>query len=173
MRENLIGFLSSVTGAAEDVPEKYDHIRNSLARTVDAASEDLSKIEEQCKELEIDERDLAEKIRKKSQDLEQSQKRLKSLKNVRPAFMDEYEKLEMELQDHYNVYLERFRNLHYLQKELEMCEKEQSEKYLLPYDPVPRKLIFNMKRGVTVISDTSGDVIYAAASKVATEETGV
>ena len=88
----------------------------------------MSKIEEQCKELEIDERDLAEKIRKKSQDLEQSQKRLKSLKNVRPAFMDEYEKLEMELQDHYNVYLERFRNLHYLQKELEMCEKEESDK---------------------------------------------
>ena len=88
----------------------------------------MIKIEEQCKELEIDERDLAEKIRKKSQDLEQSQKRLKSLKNVRPAFMDEYEKLEMELQDHYNVYLERFRNLHYLQKELEMCKKEESDK---------------------------------------------
>ena len=42
--------------------------------------------------------------------------------------MDEYEKLEMELQDHYNVYLGRFRNLHYLQKELEMCEKEESDK---------------------------------------------
>ena len=40
--------------------------------------------------------------------------------------MDEYEKLEMELQDHYNVYLERFCNLHYLQRELEMCEKEES-----------------------------------------------
>ena len=42
--------------------------------------------------------------------------------------MDEYEKLEMELQDHYNVYLERFCNLHYLQNELEMCEKEESDK---------------------------------------------
>ena len=88
----------------------------------------MSKIEEQCKELEIDERDLSEKIIKKSQDLEQSQKRLKILKNVRPDFMDEYEKLEMELQDHYNVYLEQFRNLHYLQKEIEMCKKEDSEK---------------------------------------------
>ena len=68
--------------------------------------------------MEIDERDLAEKIRKRIQDLEQSQKRLKILKNVRPAFMDEYEKLEMELQDHYNFYLEWFRNLRYLQKEL-------------------------------------------------------
>ena len=42
--------------------------------------------------------------------------------------MDEYEKLEMEIQDQYNVYLERFSNLHYLQKELEMCEKEESDK---------------------------------------------
>ena len=66
MRERIIRFLSSVTGAAEDGPEKYDHLRNRLAQTVDAASEDLSKIEEQCKELEIDERDLAEKIRKRA-----------------------------------------------------------------------------------------------------------
>ena len=135
---------------------------------MDAASEDLSKIEEKCKELEIDERDLAEKIGEKSQDLEQSQKRLKSLKNVRPDFMDEYEKLEMERQDHYNVYLERFRNLHCLQKELEMSENEESDKYLLPYDPVPKKLISNMKRGVTGISDNTGNVISAAASKVST-----
>ena len=123
LRERVIRFLPSVTGAAEDVPEKYDHLRNSLAQTVDAVSEYLSKIEEQCKELEIDERYLPESIIKKSQDIEQSQKRLKILKNVRPAFMDKYEKLEMELQDHYNVYLERFCNLHYLQKDLEMCEK--------------------------------------------------
>ena len=128
MRERVIRFLSSVTGAAEDGPEFFDHIRNRLARTLDAASEDLRKFEEQCKELEIDERDLAEKISKKSQDLEQSQKRLKRLKNVRPAFKNEYEKLELELQDHYIVYLERFCNLHYLQKELEMCEKEESDK---------------------------------------------
>ena len=42
--------------------------------------------------------------------------------------MDEHEKPEIELQYHYNVYLERFRNLHYLQKELDMCEKEESDK---------------------------------------------
>ena len=59
LRERIIRFLSSITGAAEDGPEKYDRLRNRLAQTVDAASEDLSKIEEQCKELEIDERDLA------------------------------------------------------------------------------------------------------------------
>ena len=44
---------------------------------------------------------------------------------------------------------------------------------MLPYDHVPKKLISNMKIGVTDISDTTGDVISTAASKVATEETGV
>ena len=62
LRERVIRFLSSVTGAAEYGPEKYYHLRNSLALTVDAESEYLRKIEEQCKELEIDERDLAENI---------------------------------------------------------------------------------------------------------------
>jgi hypothetical protein len=39
---------------------------------------------------------------------------------LRPAFMDEYEKLEKELQRQYEVYLGRFRNLDYLQHELDL-----------------------------------------------------
>jgi clusterin-associated protein 1 len=34
--------------------------------------------------------------------------------------MDEYEKLEQDLQRHYDVYLERFRNLDYLEHELDV-----------------------------------------------------
>merc|ERR1712072_1043519 len=52
-------------------------------------------------------------------ELERHEKRLSSLQNVRPAFMDEYEKLEGELQKQYSVYLERFRNLDYLQADLQ------------------------------------------------------
>ena len=59
------------------------------------------------------------KIKKKKNELERHEKRLSSLQNVRPAFMDEYEKLEGELQKQYSVYLERFRNLDYLQAELQ------------------------------------------------------
>ena len=41
----------------------------------------------------------------------------------RPAFMDEYEKLEMELQKHYDCYMERHRNLSYLEHQLEEHNK--------------------------------------------------
>jgi clusterin-associated protein 1 len=55
--------------------------------------------------LASDEANLETKIEKKKQELERNQKRLTSLQNVRPAFMDEYEKLEVELQKQYEVTL--------------------------------------------------------------------
>ena len=36
--------------------------------------------------------------------------------------MDEYEKVEEDLQKQYDVYLEKFRNLAYLEQQLETCD---------------------------------------------------
>jgi len=57
------------------------------------------------------------------QDLDRNEKRLKSLSTVRPAFMDEYEKHEQELQHKYQIYLQKFRNLDYLEHELSTLNK--------------------------------------------------
>merc|ERR1719327_2601664 len=81
-----------------------------------------------CDELEHDEKNLRNRINKKQADLERNEKRLKSLQTVRPAFMDEYEKLEMDLQRQYDIYLERFRNLDYLENELDLYNKSEKEK---------------------------------------------
>lgn len=43
----------------------------------------------ECEELEADERNIDTKIKKKQDELERTEKRLKSLENVRPQFMDE------------------------------------------------------------------------------------
>ena len=51
------------------------------------------------------------KIEKKKVELERNQKRLLTLKKVRPAFMDEYEKLEAELKKVYEEYIVKFRCL--------------------------------------------------------------
>merc|ERR1712096_75247 len=56
------------------------------------------------------------------------QKQLTRLTTVRPAFMDEYEKHEAELSSLYAQYLERFRNLDYLEHELDMLNREEQEK---------------------------------------------
>lgn len=46
----------------------------------------------------------------------------------RPAFMEEYEALEQELKGVYEVYIERFRNLHYLEAELAQHQRAELEK---------------------------------------------
>ena len=79
-------------------------------------------------ELEADEKNLDSKIKKKQEELERTEKRLRSLENVRPQFMDEVEKLEKELQYHYDIYIEKYRNLDYLEFELEKYHKAEEER---------------------------------------------
>lgn len=55
------------------------------------------------------EANLESKIEKKRVELDRSQKRLLTLKKVRPAFMDEYEKLEAELKKLYEEYIVKYR----------------------------------------------------------------
>lgn len=57
-------------------------------------------------DLEADHQSLQSKISKKQAELERNEKRLASLQTVRPAFMDEYERLERELADEYDTYMQ-------------------------------------------------------------------
>ena len=72
-----------------------------------------------------DEANLEAKIEKKKAELERNNKRLKSLQNVRPAFMEEFEKLESELKRLYDVYNEKFRNLTYLEQIVDQYDRQQ------------------------------------------------
>ncbi len=60
--------------------------------------------------------------------MERTEKRLRSLENVRPQFLDEQEKLEKELQRHYDIYMEKYRNLDYLEHELETYHQNEKER---------------------------------------------
>lgn len=73
-------------------------------------------------ELDQDEKNIDVKIRKKQEELERTEKRLRSLENVKPQFVEEAEKLELELQRHYEVYMTKYRNLDYLEHELGMVK---------------------------------------------------
>jgi len=48
-------------------------------------------------------------------EVEKSDKRLKLLTGMRPSYLDEYERLEVELEKMYEMYVEKFRNLNYLE----------------------------------------------------------
>ncbi|XP_057630644.1 clusterin-associated protein 1 isoform X5 [Chionomys nivalis] len=76
-----------------------------------------------------DEANLEAKIEKRKLELERNRKRLQTLQSVRPAFMDEYEKTEEELQKQYDIYLEKFRNLAYLEQQLEDHHRMEQERF--------------------------------------------
>lgn len=48
---------------------------------------------------------------------------------LRPCFMDEYEKTEEELQKQYDIYLEKFQNLTYLEQQLEEHHRMEQERF--------------------------------------------
>ena len=58
---------------------------------------DIKKTVNMLDNVASDEANLEAKIEKKRSELERNQKRLATLQTVRPAYMDEYEKLEEEL----------------------------------------------------------------------------
>ncbi|KAJ3206713.1 Clusterin-associated protein 1 [Entophlyctis luteolus] len=79
--------------------------------------------------LSADETNLVAKIDKRKNELERAEKRLKSLQGVRPAYMDEYEKIEVELVKLYEVYMDKFRNLAYLEQQLDEHDKLEQDKF--------------------------------------------
>mmetsp|Transcript_35489 Transcript_35489/g.57414 ORF Transcript_35489/g.57414 Transcript_35489/m.57414 type:complete len:458 (-) Transcript_35489:864-2237(-) len=107
---------------------ELDEIEKSVRENVAAVLENVQNLEKMLQNLEDDQKTLDKKIEKKTAELDRNQKRLKSLATVRPAFMDEYERLEQELQKVYTVYLEKFRNVDYLEHELELYERSEQEK---------------------------------------------
>lgn len=63
---------------------------------------------------------MEERIKRRTRELEQSEKRLKGMISVKPAYQEEYERLEMEMERIYSIYIEKFRNLDYLEHMLDM-----------------------------------------------------
>ena len=100
-------------------------IDRSLSQMLTATQEEVAQLTEACTALSADEASLESKIENKAAQLERNQKRLSSLMNVRPAFMDEFDAMEQDLHRQYKHYLEQFRNLGYLENELAKYNKKE------------------------------------------------
>lgn len=75
------------------------------------------------------EQNLDARIERRRTELDRNQKRLQTLKKVRPAFMEEFEKLEVELRALYDDYLQKFRYLAYLEHLYEDAAKAEQERH--------------------------------------------
>jgi len=109
-------------------PLDIDAIEVGLTKSIASVNEQYNHYLGLIDNLSSDETNLAGKIEKKKMELERGQRRLKSLLSVRPAFMDEYQKIEEDLGTKYQHYVDKFRNLTYLEHQLEDIKRREQDK---------------------------------------------
>ncbi|KAL4617914.1 clusterin-associated protein 1 isoform X1 [Arapaima gigas] len=121
--------LREMRTAAIARPLEINETEKALRAAIKEVLENVQKTKDMLNNVSSDEVSLEAKIEKKKQELERNQKRLQTLQSVRPAFMDEYEKIEEELQKHYETYVEKFRNLSFLEQQLEDYHRMEQERF--------------------------------------------
>ena len=125
--------LKRLRQEAINKPPDIDGIGRDIQKGIKAIDDEINKTLRQLENVATDEANLETKTANRREELERLQKRLKSLNSVRPAFMDEYEIEEKKLEKLYEEYIMKFRNLTYLETQLEECHQA-SQKDLDAFD---------------------------------------
>ncbi|CAH1794147.1 unnamed protein product [Owenia fusiformis] len=107
---------------------EINEVEKGIINSVKAVENDITKTNTNLENVASDEANLEAKIEKRKGELERNQKRLATLQSVRPAYQDELERYEEELGGIYATYLEKFRNLTYLEQQLEEYNKVEQDK---------------------------------------------
>ncbi|XP_061081555.1 clusterin-associated protein 1 homolog isoform X2 [Conger conger] len=121
--------LREMRTAAIARPLEINETEKALRAAIKDVLENVQRTTDMLNNVSLDESSLEAKIDKKKQELERNQKRLQTLQSVRPAFMDEYEKIEEDLQRQYEIYVEKFRNLSFLEQQLEDYHRLEQERF--------------------------------------------
>ncbi|XP_072044616.1 clusterin-associated protein 1-like [Amphiura filiformis] len=121
--------LREMRTTAINRPLEINEIERGLKGSTKAVEHQIKKTQQMLENVASDEANLEAKIEKKKSELERNQKRLATLQSVRPAFMDEYEKLEEDLQKQYEMFIEKYRNLTYLEQQLEEYSRAEQDRF--------------------------------------------
>ncbi|XP_046888373.1 clusterin-associated protein 1 homolog [Hypomesus transpacificus] len=121
--------LREMRTAAIARPLEINETEKALRAVIKEVLENVEKTKDMLNNVSSDETSLEAKMEKRKQELERNQKRLQTLQSVRPAFMDEYEKIEEDLQKQYETYVEKFRNLRFLEQQLEDHHRLEQERF--------------------------------------------
>lgn len=106
-------------------PLEINEIEKGLKGSIQSVDKEVKKTLHMLDNTASDEANLEAKISKRRTELERAQKRLKTLESVRPAFMDEFEQLEMDLKSQYEMYLFKFRNMTFLEQQLDELKQQE------------------------------------------------
>ncbi|XP_076379260.1 clusterin associated protein 1 [Megalopta genalis] len=113
------------------VARQFDtaEIETALKNVIEGMHKEIDDTKKQIDNVKDTEQNLDGRIERRRIELDRNQKRLQTLKKVRPAFMEEFDKLEIELRSLYDDYLQKFRYLAYLEHLYEDAAKMEQERF--------------------------------------------
>ncbi|XP_017763202.1 PREDICTED: clusterin-associated protein 1 [Eufriesea mexicana] len=113
------------------VARQFDtsEIEAALKDVIENIHKEIDDTKKQIENVKDTEQNLDTRIERRRAELDRNQKRLQTLKKVRPAFMEEFEKLEVELRALYDDYIQKFRYLAYLEHLYEDAAKAEQERF--------------------------------------------
>lgn len=113
--------------AEEELPEgEPSPFESALTASLTTLQDEVSAMEEGVSALSRSHADLTAKVAKTKKALIRAQEQEAELETLRPAWQDEYEMLEDDLQELHQAYVSRVRNMHYLQKELKKIDRREA-----------------------------------------------
>jgi clusterin-associated protein 1 len=118
LRNQVISKPFDLATIENQVDESIKNLKQKLTQNLDILEQSLA-----------DQQNLISKIEKKQVEYERTQKRLKSLSKVRPQYMDEFQKIEQEVVVLYQSWMEKFRNLAFLEQQLDELRMEEQTKF--------------------------------------------
>jgi clusterin-associated protein 1 len=145
-RDRALKFLDSISLNLDS--DSHDQIERNIRQEISLITERIAEYEKLLVDLESDEKSFAVKIDKKKRALIGAEKRLRNHKKIRPDYMEDYEQAEADLKHEYETYLERFRNLYYLEHELEKYHLQEAER-----KAIADKQLERMQRRLRVAAD--------------------
>lgn len=103
-------------------------IEASLDQAINETKDKVANMRTMIENIASSEASLDKKIEKRRTELDRNSKRLQTLKKVKPAFLAEYEALEVELKRLHQDYVMRFRCLAHLQHQIEDLDHQEQER---------------------------------------------
>jgi clusterin-associated protein 1 len=147
-----------------------DAVEKNVIAAVDSTSTRLETLTKELENLTRDEETFKSKIAQRRHELDRQTKRLMSVQTIRPAFMDEYEVLEQDLQELFKTHFQHYRNVDYLEYELQQQEtkrKKQTVESEKAFEKmrnfVSRKLVDSVIHSVGNVSGYGEDVLLNPA----------
>lgn len=124
-RENSLVTLETVL---KDYNESNTSVNSHVHNLISKQLKHNSEMEEYYRSLELKEKELLDKIKKRKVELERNEKKFKSISKIKPAYVEELERHEKELERIYQVYLDKVRNLYYLEDLFEKINLRDQDK---------------------------------------------